>query len=103
MVVIYTLIWIYLLFQGFLIYASLKQSWYRLKIGIKILELPVLLIFGIADILFNAIVGSILFLELPSTLTFSARLRHHIYSIGWRGVMAGAISVPLNAVFIGHI
>ena len=41
MVILYALLWMYLLFLGFLIYAASKHAWNRLKIGIKILLAPV--------------------------------------------------------------
>jgi hypothetical protein len=45
------------------------------------------------DILYNWLVGSILFLEAPEELTFSRRLKRHIGAvwrgrIGWRYVLA---------------
>jgi uncharacterized membrane protein len=94
---------IYVLFLGFLIYASVLQAWDKLKIGIKVLLAPVLIIFGGADILFNFTIGSLLFLERAHTYTFSQRLCQHLNDADWKGHLAGAFSVPLNAIYPDHI
>lgn len=93
----------YLLFLGFLMYAAVAQSWTRLKIGIKILLAPALLFFGAIDVAYNILVGSILFWEFPPCWTFSQRCSIHLYDKGIRGKIAGAFSVPLNAVLKDHI
>lgn len=93
----------YVLFLGFLMYAALMQAWHRLKIGIKILVVPVLLVFGGFDVLFNLTFGSAIFWERPRQLTFSARLCKHMFEPGWRGKLADAFAVPLNAIFPNHI
>lgn len=103
MVAIYAFVWMYLLFLGFLIYAASKHAWHRLKIGIKILLAPVLIVFGIIDVLFNIVVGTVLFLELPRTMTFSQRCSRHLYRNDWRGTVARAFAVPLNAIDPEHI
>lgn len=103
MVILYALLWMYLLFLGFMIYAASKRAWNRLKIGIKILLAPVLVVFGVIDVLFNAVIGSIIFLEPPRTMTFSQRCSSHLYRNDWRGSVAGAFSVPLNAIDPDHI
>lgn len=100
---LYAFLSMYVLFLGFLIYAAVLQAWPKLKIGIKVLLIPVLLAFGGFDILFNFTIGSVLFLERAHTYTFSQRLCQHLNNPGWRGAMAGAFSVPLNAVYPGHI
>lgn len=103
MVIVWAFLWMYVLFQGFLIYASVKRAWPRLKIGIKVMQVPILLVFGLIDVLFNIVIGSILFLELPRQLTFSQRCCVHLHDTGWRGSIAGAFSVPLNVIDEGHI
>lgn len=100
---LYTLGWAYVLFLAFTMYASILQAWGRLKIGIKILVFPALLIFGIIDVIFNLVVGSILFRELPRQFTLSQRLCQHLIDPDWRGHIAGAIAVPLNAIYPDHI
>jgi len=97
--------WTYVLFIGFFFYAAALQAWNRLKIGIKILVAPALCVFGVIDIAFNVVVGSIIFWELPFVhgLTFSQRCSYHLTTPGYKGKVAGAFSVPLNAVLPGHI
>ena len=49
----------------------------------------VILVFGYTlDILFNWILGSIMFLDIPRQFTFSARLGLHIGEVSWRGQLA---------------
>jgi hypothetical protein len=43
--------------------------------------------FGL-DVLFNLVVGTLLFLELPRHWTFTARCKNHLSDIGWRGRLA---------------
>jgi len=102
----------YLLFSiicaGFLMYSAIIQAWSRLKIGIKILLIvvvgPELAAFGLLDVIvLNLIFGSLLYLELPKQWTLSRRCCDHLYDANWRGRIAGAFSVPLNAILPGHI
>lgn len=103
MVILYALLWMYLLLLGFLIYSASKHAWSRLKVGIKILLAPVLVVFGMIDVFFNIVIGSVLFLELPYTMTFSQRCSSHLYRKDWRGSVARAFAVPLNAIDPDHI
>ena len=102
-----TALWValfaYALLLGFLAYAAAKHAWWRLKIGIKLLLVPAFLFFGVLDVAFNLTFGSLLFLDVPRELTFSQRCSRHLYDLGWRGRVAGAFSVPLNAIDPGHI
>jgi hypothetical protein len=100
---LFVLEWTYALLLGFTMYASIIQAWDRLKIGMKVLLAPVLIVFGGADVLFNFTVGSALFWERAYTLTFSQRLCQHLNDVDWRGHLAGAFSVPLNAIYPDHI
>lgn len=101
--ILYTLGFTYFLFVGFAVYASFIQAWDKLKIGIKVLYAPVLIVFGLADVVFNFTIGSAMFLERAKTLTFSQRLNAHLNDPNWRGQLAGAFSVPLNALYPNHI
>jgi len=96
-------LWMYILFLGFTMYASIIQAWHKLKIGIKVLLAPVLLVFGGIDVIFNLVIGSLLFWERPKKFTFSERLCFHLTDADWRGRIAGAFSVPLNAIYPDHI
>lgn len=94
------------LLLGFFFYAGVESSWNRLKIGIKILVLPIVVVFGILDFLFDAVFGSIMYLELPGwfsgRFTFSMRCEYHRYDSGFRGVIADAYCYLLNSIVPGH-
>jgi hypothetical protein len=95
---------IYACWFGYLAYASLHRSWKQLKVGIKLLSIPGMAVFGAMDVvLLNFVVGTVLFAELPREFTFSQRCSRHKNDAGWRGSIAGALSVPLNAVEEYHI
>jgi hypothetical protein len=68
----------WLLLIGFFFYATVEVSWHRLKIGIKILVLPVVIVFGLLDILFDTVVGTVLFCELPGWPTVSPEMRKQL-------------------------
>ena len=99
------LLWTYALYVGFFMYGSAIQAWNRLKIAFKILIAPVVIIFGIMDVGFNVVFGSIMFLEPPFIhgITFSQRCCHWYILSGWRSSLAGAWSVPLNEIVPNHI
>lgn len=104
---------IYALYVGFFVYAAASSAWNRMLIGHKVLIAPVLLLFGLVDVLFNVTLGALMFWEepLPQTgmwwyqrdWTFSQRCCRWYRASGWRGSLAGAWSVPLNAVYPKHI
>jgi len=60
----------------------------RLTFGAKILGYPWLAIGLVADVLFNVIVGSLLFLEPPRELLFTSRVSRLNDSNSWRGKLA---------------
>lgn len=62
-------------------------------------------LFGLIDALFDLVIGSIIFVELPFIhgITFSQRCCYHLNDNGFRGKIAGAFSVPLNAILPEHI
>ncbi|HQS59958.1 MAG: hypothetical protein B7Y56_03375 [Gallionellales bacterium 35-53-114] len=96
----------WLLLIGFFIYATVEASWHRLKIGIKILVAPVVIVFGLLDVIFDFVFGSIMFLEPPGwfsgRFTFSQRCEHHWNDEGLRGVIADAHCFLLNSILPGH-
>jgi hypothetical protein len=99
-------IYTYALLTGFFFYAGVMAAWPRLLFGIKLLVAPVVLIFGVADIVFDTVFGSVMYLELPGwfskRFTFSQRCEHHMSDAGFRGVIAGAYCFTLNTVVPGH-
>lgn len=96
----------WLLLLGFFFYATVQTSWNRLRIGIKILVLPVVIVFGVLDFAFDTIFGTIMYLELPGwfsgRFTFSQRCEHHWNDAGFRGVIADAYCFTLNSILPGH-
>lgn len=68
----------------------------KLTLAMKILGYPVLFIGLVIDFAINAVPGTVLFLELPREMTFSARLwRHSTTSAGYRQKLALLIRVNL--------
>ena len=97
------LLFTYIFFLGFFTYAAAKHAWKRMKIGIKLLVLPAILVFGVLDFTFNLIIGTILFLEIPTTFTFSARCALHLQDTNFRGKLARAFAFMLNSIDPNHI
>lgn len=92
------------LFYGFVFYAGCVKAWPRLLIGVKILLLPPVIAFGILDVAFNIIFGTMIFLELPSfsLITFSKRCEYHMHDTTWRGSIADSYCFLLNSILPGH-
>lgn len=103
----FALVYTWLLLIGFMVYDSAKEAWPRMKVGIKILVSPVLIVFGVSDVLFDATAGTVMFgFELPgwhkSRFTFSSRCAYHKKDSGFRGVIARAFCTTLNSIMPGH-
>lgn len=100
------MIYSWLLLAGFFFYASARESWQRLHISIKILISPFLVLFVLADVLFDMVPGTIIFFELPrwfsGDLTFSARCEYHFEDTNYRGSVAGMYCRILNSILPGH-
>jgi hypothetical protein len=60
----------------------------RLTVAAKALGYPWLAVGYVVDVIFNAIVGSILFLEPPRELLFTSRVSRLNDRPGWRGALA---------------
>lgn len=95
-----------LLLYGFALYASVRSAWERLSVWVKLAYAPVIIVFGIADVLYDTLFGTILYFELPGWLagrmTFSQRCEHHMDSEGRRGSIARSFCHILNAIMPGH-
>jgi hypothetical protein len=81
-------------------FAVVNVGYNNLNKVLKVMVVPAGLIFLVTDFLFNAIIGSILFLQLPwlssdgggPAYTLSVRMRRLIdLDKGWRGKLASAI------------
>lgn len=78
------------LFYCFLIYTIVAPKWTNLHWTTKLVFLPVIVVFGPLDvILFNWILGTIFYRELPLgskfCWTFSKRLVNHLRDTDWTG------------------
>jgi len=67
---------------------NLKSKLDTLQWFHKLWAYPAIFFFLVVDFVFNIIVGSISFLELPREKYFTARCARHIKSPGWRGKVA---------------
>lgn len=72
----------------FLAYACIQDiGWSKVPLFGKVCVLPIGVVFYLMDLVFNATVGSLVFLQAPTikTATFSMRLKHNIETAeGWR-------------------
>jgi hypothetical protein len=96
----------WLLLIGFIFYAGALSAWGNMRIGIKILIAPALIIFFFADVIFDMVAGTILFRELPGwtekRFTFSQRCEYHWLDAGFNGSVAGAFCFLLNSISKNH-
>jgi hypothetical protein len=65
--------------------------------------IPIILIAGIIDFLFNQTIGRLMFLEWRYTFTFSERLDSHFLDTDWRGSVARDIGNAIDKILPGHI
>lgn len=84
----------------YLAYQSLRGVWHDLPITTRVLGAVVVLIGFVVDVIFNLIVGTVLFLELPHEATFSQRVsrlkRGALYlEQPWRARLAAWICAAL--------
>ena len=56
-----------------------------------------------ADMIFNLTRGTFMFRELPRELLFTARIKRHQFTTGWRGKKAKQWAKLLNFVDPGHV
>lgn len=54
----------------------------------KIFGYPVLIVMIVADVVFNWVIGSILFVELPREFLFTSRCQRHMKDNSFRGKLA---------------
>lgn len=88
MKILYSILFIYL-FMGFtwfwyLAVMHLKHNKDKINSSAKFFGYPWILFAYITDVLFNWIVGTILFIEIPKEFLFTARVSRHIKNSGWR-------------------
>lgn len=67
----------------------------KLTPAAKVMGYPWLIVGYVIDVLFNAVIGSLLFFELPRELLFTARVSRLNDCDGWRGRLARWICTQL--------
>lgn len=81
----------YIFYLLFLVYAAAAPKWSTLPIWPKLLLLPIGVVFYVLDVCFNVIIGSLLFLQLPTmkTSTLTKRMAaNKSVAYGWRKTLA---------------
>ena len=67
---------------------NLKENRSKLTITAKLWAYPMLLIGMLSDVIFNVVIGTIVYIELPGELLFTTRCELHLNEPGWRGKVA---------------
>lgn len=67
---------------------NLKENRSKLTIAAKLWAYPMLIVGVLSDVLFNMVIGTVVYVELPRELLFTARCNRHIGEEGWRGDVA---------------
>lgn len=83
----------YGLFLYYLAYVTLIQAkkvgtFDQLRPYVKVICWSILITAGVLDFLFNVIIGSVLFLDIPRELMFTSRCERHMSKQDWRGSLA---------------
>ena len=104
---LYTIAITYLLYLHFIAYAAIyaaKKSGtlQQLPLPAKGAAIVILACAVILDVLFNATVGTVMFLELPKTWMFTTRCEMHMNEEGWRGDLARWCCKWLNPIQTNH-
>jgi len=100
---IYFIIYIYLFYIGFVVWAGCQNAIKDKAWASLIPVAPIVLIAGLMDVAFNFTFGRLIFWELTNTLTFSQRLDLHYLDSGWRGSVARDIGNVLDHLLPNHI
>jgi hypothetical protein len=99
----HVLFYLWLFMLGFILYAGCQNAIAKRKWLVLVIPAPVLIVFGLADVLFNQLFGRLIFWEWRYTLTFSQRLDCHVFDEGWRGSIARELGWLLDVFLPGHI
>lgn len=67
----------------------------KLTTAAKVMGYPWLVVGYVIDVLFNAVIGSVIFFELPRELLFTSRVSRLNDSDGWRGRLARWVCTQL--------
>lgn len=104
---LYALALSYLLYLHFIAYAAIyaakeSGSLRELPLPAKLAAILILACAVLLDTLFNATVGTVIFLELPRTWMFTTRCESHMREETWRGKLALWCCKWLNPIQSGH-
>ena len=91
----------YALIAGFFMYAAVKPVWNKFETLEKIILFP-FSVFYLVDVFFNFVFGTIIFLEPPRQLTFTARCSQYLDDNTWRGTRARIFCKRMNIVQPNH-
>lgn len=85
--------WVFTFFTWgmYLSVMSLMRVKDTLSVETKVFAYPLAFVGVIADFLYNVVVGTILFLELPKQFLLTKRLKSHLNDRGFRGSIARAV------------
>lgn len=67
---------------------NLKENRGKLTTTAKLWAYPMLLVGVLSDIMFNLVIGTVVYIELPQQLLFTSRCNLHLSDAGWRGSVA---------------
>jgi len=88
---LYFFIFVYILFYGtwlfYVAFMHIKEHEHQVKDKIGALWYglwPFFILALIMDVLFNFVIGTMIFLEIPRELLFTSRCQRHLKSSGWR-------------------
>ena len=98
---LYAFIWFYVLWILYLGVMQLKRARDNgtLSKAALVMGYPLVIIGYLLDILFNWVIGTILFLELPKNGVFTSHLNRHYLKDTWRGKIATWICRELLNTF----
>jgi hypothetical protein len=67
---------------------NLKEHRSKLTLAAKLWAYPMLIVGIFSDFLFNLVIGTIVYIELPKQLLFTSRCNLHLRDTNWRGSVA---------------
>lgn len=67
---------------------NLKENRSKLTVAAKLWAYPMLWIGLLSDALFNFVIGTAVYIELPREILFTSRCNRHLGDSGWRGTVA---------------
>jgi len=88
MIAIYSALSCVAMWVLFLAYVPLRANWSRLPTTTKALGSVVVIVAFVCDVIFNAVIGTIIFLDIPREATFTKRVSKLKRGLCWRARLA---------------